>query len=317
MNCFFPFYLRGNHPTNITISSHNQTSINGEKDIIPFTAITITYLFSTIANFSLIFGLKKTNTKLTISQKLYIYLSFTDAFFSLIMFVMVLLEFLPAIAPASCTITSMGTSLATYTCGLSLGTFLSISYLRNQAIRKPFNSVIHKAVYLTLAGWNVITLATSILVFFAYEPTQISKTLYAFSWTFIGTLITVMVILVVFLNGWSKNTLSRQSRVFDSQNEIEIRRRKLNKTAVAILNIISFIYVLCVLPLGIYYVIIGVLTWIHEDDLLLPILHISRIMNLPLFPCSGLNSLAYMLKDKAIRKFYKRWLCCKGKEYSP
>ena len=95
MDCFFPFYLRGNHPTNITISSHNQTSINGEKDIIPFTAITITYLFSTIANFSLIFGLKKTNTKLTISQKLYIYLSFTDAFFSLIMFVMVLLEFLP------------------------------------------------------------------------------------------------------------------------------------------------------------------------------------------------------------------------------
>ena len=59
MDCF-PFYHHGgNRSTNITTVSNNQTTTSGEKDMIFFTAITLTYLFSTVANFALIFGLKK------------------------------------------------------------------------------------------------------------------------------------------------------------------------------------------------------------------------------------------------------------------
>ena len=50
------------------------------------------YLFSTITNFALVFGLRQTNKRLTPSQKLYIYLSITDTLNGMFMPYFVTLE---------------------------------------------------------------------------------------------------------------------------------------------------------------------------------------------------------------------------------
>ena len=120
-----------------------------------------------------------------------------------------------------------------------------------------------------------------------------------------------MVVLVIILNSWSKKILTKQSLMCISQNEVEIRRRKRNRAAVAILNTISFIYAVCMLPLGVYYVLVGVLAWMNKEELLFSVFSVSTIMSLPLFPCSGLNALVYMLKNKKIRRFYKQCFSCK------
>ena len=222
---------------------------------------------------------------------------------------MSLIAVIPAL-PVNCTTRSIDMTLRFYTFSLSLGTFLFISNVRNLAIRKPFVRVTHKAVYLVLAGWNLFSSVLSVLVFFIYEPAFTSSTFSAFTWSFTGISMTFMVISNLILNSWSKKILAKQSRMRISGNEVEMRRRKRNKTAVAILNIISFIYALCVLPLSIHFVLIAVLTWMQKDSIF-PVLRISYIVTLPLFPCSGLNALVYMLKDKNIRRFYKRYFCCR------
>ena len=311
MNCY-PFYHHvGNRSTNITtvITDKDTQYLIGNGQVSAITTNTLIYQFSTLANLALIYGLRKTNKKLAISQKLYVYLSVTDALFSLFIFSMSLLPFIPSLS-VNCTTRSIEMAISVYTFGLGLGTFLYISYLRNLAIRKPFKSVTHRSVYLVLAGWNLIMSSTCLLLFFTYEPTYTSTTLYAFSWSFLGISMTLIVVLVIFLNNWSKRILTKQSLGIISENETEKRGRKRNKTAVAILNIVSIIYAVCVLPFAIYLTILGVLTWMQED-FLFSVLRIRFIIYLPLFPCSGLNALAYMLKDKNIRRLYKGCFCCK------
>ena len=307
MDCDY-FYHEGNHSTHVTIASaDNWTTVPGgiSKTFIAI-ATSIVYLSSTIANFALIIGLKNTNKKLAISQKLYIYLSSTDAVFSLV----VLVSFGGfSLFPINCKTMSIAIALSIYTFGLGLGSFLLISYLRNQAIRKPFKSVTLKTVHLALAGWNVITLSTCLLYFFTYHPVFGSRFFYAFSWSFMGLSMMLTVAFVAILNCWSKKILTRQSSVGISQNEIEMRRRKRNKTAVAILNIISLIYAICLLPFAFFFVLAGLLSWMQEDSVLITVLEASSFIYLPLFPCSGLNALAYMLKDQNIRMFYKHFFC--------
>ena len=187
-----------------------------------------------------------------------------------------------------------------------------ISFLRNIAIRKPFYSVSKKKNFFILIGWNIFVSSTCVFVFFTYEPTYTSPTLYYTHWLFTGLAVGSMVILTIVLNAWSKRVLTKQSRFSTMENEVEMRMRKRNKTAVAILNIISLIYALCILPLCCYYLVIGVLMSMYKgnEELLISVLMISTFMHLPLFPCSGLNALAYMLKDKRIKRYYKHKFCC-------
>ena len=269
------------------------------------------YLFSTATNTALVFGLKKTNKKLTMPQKLYIYLSITDGMTGLFMPYFAILDLASA---TTCTTFSIGMSTSMYTFGLGLGTFFVISYLRNFAIRKPFSVISDKVVYVVLIIWNVLTALWGLFSFFTYEPIYAKHLFYCLLWILSGVLMTFMVILVTYLNILSKKVLTKESQT-DSplENAVERRRRKRNKTAVSILNVISLIYAICVLPLSFYYMVLGILMALYRDNepLLTLFFYISPFIHLPLFPCSGLNAMVYMLKDRSIKRFYKLLLCRK------
>ena len=104
----------------------------------------------------------------------------------------------------------------------------------------------------------------------------------------------------------------RQSQISTSENELQQLKR--NKTAVKILNIILLIYGICMLPLSIYYLLLGAIMFDYKGNEDRSVYGIYSYISLPVFPCSGLNALAYMLKDKKIRIFYRRLLCCRDRK---
>eukprot|EP00111_Clytia_hemisphaerica_P000457 TCONS_00001293-protein len=163
-------------------------------------------VFVAITNFALIIGLKKTNKKLTISQKLYIYLSLTDTIVGMIClpyFVMV-----DVLSIGSCVTQSIGMAMSVYSFGVGLGTFLGISYLRNLAIRKPFNDIQNKTVYSFLVLWNIYIVLKSTFTFFTYDPRYTSYALYCSYWIYVGSVTTIEVLAIVILNTWSKRALT-------------------------------------------------------------------------------------------------------------
>ena len=264
-------------------------------------------VFSLLANLGLIVGLKKTNKKLTLSQKLYIYLSITDGILALILLYYAMIEILSL---STCTSASIGSAVSVYALVASFGTFTMISYLRNLAIRKPFYTAPKHTVYFALAFWNLIVALMGINAFFAYEPIYSSQTLYSTHWLYTGLVIALFFTSATIFNIWSKRILDRQSHI--STSEIELHQQKRNEKAVKILNIILLIYAVCMLPLSIYLVVLGSVMFDFKGkaNTLSSVYGIFSYMYQPVFPCSGLNALAYMMKDKRIRKFYRRLLCC-------
>ena len=307
MDCIH-FIIDGDEsPNNTTINnkSSNQSRIATDI-IIYFSASIIISLFSTMANFGLIIGLKKTNKKLTLSQKLYIYLSLTDGIVALIMPYYPSLEMLSI---TDCRTGGFGTTISMYGQVTSFGTFITISYLRNLAIRKPFYMIPKVTVYSTLVCWNLFAALMALRTFFTYKMSYSSQTLFYTHWLCVGLGTALFVIVASILNLWSKKILETRSGVYSS--EIELQQQKRNKTAVKILNIILAIYAVCMLPLSIYLTILGAIMFDYKgkEDFLRSVYSIFSYFHLPIFPCSGLNALAYMLKDKKIRKFYKQSLC--------
>ena len=107
-------------------------------------------LFIITINLMLIIGLRRTNKKLTMSQKLYIYLSSTDSIVGFYL-ISILIQYILnssglAINCPDIKNLLLGTHIS-YCIGM--GTFLVISYLRNIAIRKPFHFVQNRTVYCT------------------------------------------------------------------------------------------------------------------------------------------------------------------------
>ena len=131
--------------TNITVAEESEHIIASAPVKVVMGA---SGLFIITINLMLIIGLKKTNTKLSMSQKLYIYLSFAD--WQVGIYLLHVLVYY--------TLSSSGVFIgcgdikplmlnihATYCIGM--GTFIAISYLRNIAIRKPFHVVKNRTVY--------------------------------------------------------------------------------------------------------------------------------------------------------------------------
>ena len=268
-------------------------------------------LFVAITNFALIFGLRRTNKKLTISQKLYIYLSLTDTIVGLIClpyFVMV-----DVLSVGSCTTQSIGMAMSVYSFGTGLGTFLGISYLRNLAIRKPFNDIQNKTVYSILVLWNIYILLKSTFTFFTYDPRYTSYSLYCSYWIYVGLVTTIEVLLIIILNSWSRRALTGKLSNPGNESDAEQRKRKRNQKAVGILNMISLVYTLCTLPFSLYYLLLGVLLITHQNNkqLFNFVYSLFAFIHLPIFLCSGFNALVYMLKDNDIKRYYSCKSCLK------
>ena len=184
MECITDLFITdGNDVSNNITNNRSITNPSQKPEVIVIVTYSAAYLislFSILANIGLINGLKKTNKKLMMSQKLYISLSISDGIFALILPYHATLDMLTL---STCTTVSIGLCMSVYTLITSFGTFVIISEiwpLGNCFILSPK----HK-VYFTLAFWNLLAALMGIKTFFTHEPCS-SQKLHPTHWLFTG-----------------------------------------------------------------------------------------------------------------------------------
>ena len=269
--------------------------------------LTIGIIFIAITNLALIIGLQKTNKTLTISHKLYIYLSISDISLGLICLPYLTISEL--LSPGNCSTYTIAMSISVYSFTLSTSTFSIISIIRNYATRKPLKIIEEKSVLCIIAGLNICIIFLATFAYFIFNPKYTSLEIYASFLIFSGIGKTGFLTTVLTLNCWSKVALSRSTALGTSEE----RMRKRNQKAVAILNLISLVYTLCASPFGLYYLLLGVFLF-HYQDQFDDLYSFYHVIHIPLHFCSGFNALVYILKDERIKRFYKKKLCCKGNQ---
>ena len=245
------------------------------------------------------------------SQKLYIYLSFTDLQVGIYLLHMLIHYTLSSsgVFIGCDNIKPLFLNLQASYC-IGMGTFIAISYLRNIAIRKPFHIVKNRTVYIWLVLWTLYTTASTLFTAFVMyfkSATIHYRVAYAFG---IGSLILVQISLVTVLNIWSTKVLSKQSKTLKITSDIEIRKGiKRNEKAVGILNLIVIVYVISILPSCVYLFVTGIAIQTSHKLMTEFSASLFSYANMLCIFQPGLNALVYILKDKAIKRFYNRVFC--------
>ena len=155
-----------------------QKKLDKNKSIFLVASLLLLACFIVTSNVTLVVGLRKTNKQLTISQKLYTYLSLSDSIVGIVC--LPYYAIVNAFSINTCRLRSIGNTISAYSFGVSLGTFLLISVLRNIAIRKPLYIVEKKIVYLVLIVWNFHVILGGILSFFSAYVHIIYTVLFCF-----------------------------------------------------------------------------------------------------------------------------------------
>ena len=251
------------------------------------------------ANFALIFGLKKTNKKLKISQKLYIFLSLTD---SIIAAACLPIYFIVDMTKKrSCRIDNLSMLFSMYFYNIGIGTFILISYLRNLAIRKPLKKPNWKKIAIFLSLWNIFVCAFSCFRYISSNPLNDTLTLYRIRYLLLGIITLFEISSILLINYWSSRILSRP--ILNASDEL---RKKRNQSAVSILILISIVYTIFTLPCGLYYITFSIMSFDTTKENVQITLHsLVVVVHFPLFVSPGMNAVIYMMKDAAIRRYYR------------
>ena len=161
---------------NVSLTSNNNDSVQNafvqsyysgsllvaSRIFLPCSAAFITFI-----NLPLIIGLKKTNKRLTISQKLYVYLSLTDIIMG---FVGLMFFFITDITDkANCETFGIGMTINAYFFNVGFGTFVIISFLRNYVIRKPLEVIRSKTLKVMLILCQIYGILMGLLSFRIYS----------------------------------------------------------------------------------------------------------------------------------------------------
>ena len=127
------------NPTNSSFDheTKDERFVNSIELVILFISI----IFIAATNLALIVGLKKTNKTLTISHKLYIYLSLSDVILGLIG--LPYITILELVTPGDCSTYTISLTIDVYSFLLSSFTFSLISIIRNFNFgqHKPVNKI--------------------------------------------------------------------------------------------------------------------------------------------------------------------------------
>jgi hypothetical protein len=309
----YPYLFNNiNSSINISLSGNkiNSESLVNYKSLnINLIFIIIFGVFVSVPNIMLIIGLIKTNDKkeLTISKKLYIYVSCTDLSFGILTnpyFIII-----NATGWKNCTLQGLGMSFTVISIGLGVSTFVLISIIRNYQIRKPLNEIRKDWIGIYLLSHILVFVCcyglTTLLVYFNRFPTTF--TLLAIYWFFMFFYFLVETLLMVVYNAWTKISL-RYNKVmhlkFSDKNTAILRR---NKRAVVTLVWISAVYVACILPVSLYYLwlFITLLDIGKNPDKMVSAYDKFPLVHSLLPLCSGLNAIVYILKSNDLRRFYK------------
>jgi 7 transmembrane receptor (rhodopsin family). len=295
--------------SNEGFQTSRQSDGSAMKESYHFSLIDLAVMVSSAlictTNLALIVGLRKTNKTLTLSQKLYIFLSLTDAAVGAIS--MPYLVVITSLGYNSCTAIAVGLVVSFYSFGVGMGTFFIISVIRNFAIRKPLQPVSGRRVKTALLLWNAYIVLKSLMTFFVYTPEHTSKILSSIYWFLISIITTMEISSIAILNFFSKKELT-QKRKQSLDKDLVALRKKRHHRAVVTLSLISLVYAVCFVPVSIFYFVLAYL--VSQIDIDISIMNIAFVLtHLPIFLCSGFNAIIYMSRNSDITRYYKNIFC--------
>ena len=195
-------------------------------------------------NILLAVTLKKVyKNRLTLSQKLYIYLSITDIFTGCSFpCYLAINSFSPKWV---CLAWGIFATLIVYFYGLGWGTFLIISLMRHMAIRKPLENsfLTTRVVKILLVCWNSYMVYKGGMTFFVNTQFFNSYELTLSYWIIVGSLMFLEVVFLLAVNCSSAYYLRDKphQKTTDIHN---LRIRIRNRNAVTTVLLISVIYVI-------------------------------------------------------------------------
>ena len=300
---------------NMTITHQQQVALVNTRTLIINTIFMVTMtLLVTIPNLALIVGIVKTSKpKITLSKALYIYVSITDLSYAVLTNpYFLILNF----TGKDCTNQSIGMGFSMFTVGLGVSTFVLISILRNQKVRKPMHPVRLCLVWSYLIGYLAIFVTYGVFTFWVFGPWFTSFSLLASYWFILFVFFLSQTLLMILYNGWTRMSLqnnyvrkqdtTKSNLSEDDRANTMLERR--NRRAVATLIWISVVYIACILPIAIYYLWLFVALLDFYDN---PMRVISGYEKYPivhsLLPlCSCLNAIVYLVRSPEIKRYYKR-----------
>ncbi|XP_066929027.1 sphingosine 1-phosphate receptor 2-like isoform X1 [Clytia hemisphaerica] len=280
-------------PTATCFHIMDEANMTPHFKVTYITSLAISFIFITIVNIFLIIGLKRAYAKLTLSKKLFLYLSASDLLTGLVTIpyqgVMVIYG-----SSASCFQVHLQSFTNTFTPGLSMFIILTISIARYISVIKPTFFKSHaNSSWVSVYMFGQIVLAGAGSIWYSTATTSIHLGSYLIFVTALCIfIIGGSIVLNVFL--YLKLRSSHSSTKKDYQKEV-----------IKTLIIISVILSICFLPNGVVFALVGYYIIADTDNMelytkLIPWVYVPILLN------AGLNSCVYIWRDKKINRYLRR-----------
>ena len=333
------FSNKSNIPTQIpSLVNATATALVNSRTLITNTIFMTTLaIFIIIPNTILILGIVKTSKpSITLSKGLYIYVSCVDLLYGVLTNpYFLILNW----TQKTCTNQSVGMAFSTVSVGLSTSTFVLISMIRNQKIRKPLSEIRCHLVCGYLIAFVVIFIGYSVLTMWVFSDAFTTRALLATYWMLMFVFFFAETLLMIIFNTWTKITLHCSNKIKKNENKnnkIDKGNMKLDKAkkkhgarsaksnlseedsmrlvveqrntrAVMTLLWLSAVYTVCILPVALYYLLLYVaLLDFYGNPMWVVMAYARYPVVLSLLPlCSGLNAIVYLVKSPEIKKYYR------------
>lgn len=318
--------LSDNHTSvsnNNTPASNSNTSkcfyVLQDDHLTPIVKITystilgLTSLFIIISNILLILGLRKNyRKKMTLSKKLFLFLSISDLITGLVT-VPFQLSMVFFGSQATCFQVQLQAFFNTLTPALSMFTILTISIVRYVSVARPTfykRNTNSRWIFVVLAVQFVFS--TGMAVWYVTSTTRrhlgsflIFVTLFCFA--IIGSAVLLNIVLYIKLNSNSYSTSV-------SDHKQKTYQKRVTKTIAIISVILSISY----LPNGIVFGLVGYFVIVNGSYVDLYQVYIPWFF-LPMVLNAGVNSVIYMWRDTKISRYLRMlflttFRCIKSKE---
>ena len=295
MNCFRIY-------TTSTFQEWSQLSL--------FIAMFFAFFFINIINILLIIALVKTSRTITVTTKLFIYLSFCDLITGLVtiptqMIVMGLGE------SSSCFLIGFQTFFRAFPPLQSMSTIFTLSLFRFIKISKPLKQIENKTLYIILAGHFCVSVTISL---WYLRNTLVKQIGYDMGYFLIVATCYVLLIIgsSVIINIFLHFKLKKKRKVSTKKGFTQSTLRQNN--AITTLIILTSILIICYLPNGIAFSLVGHSVFTNTPN---PYRSLAAISNFMMLINAGFTSLAYILRTKKIRLYLRDLLVVNKIEHHP
>lgn len=275
-----------------------------------FIAMVFAFFFINILNILLIIALIKTNRTITVTTKLFIYLACCDLITGLVtiptqMIVMGLGE------SSSCFVIGFQTFFSAFPPLQSMSTIFTMSLFRFITINKPLKQFGSRTLYVILTGHFCVSVTISLWYLRNTLVDQIEHEMGYFLVAATGYIFLVIgssVIINIFLHFKLKKKRKYSAKIGFTQSTIR------HKNAIMTLIILNTILIICYLPNGIAYSLVGYSILTNTPNQYRSFTPIAGFMMLT---NAGFTSLAYILRTKKIRRYLKDLLVVSKVEHQP